>query len=119
MDTTVGTVLRLEVKVRLLIGKKKLSEAENICQSILVGSKYDPRYGPALVLLAQIYLLQSRKSEARQAAVMADQWLRKRSEDGWTKKCREILEQSSSHYNYRAHPSLGFGFESGSEIRIA
>lgn len=96
MDTTVGTVLRLEVKIRLLINQAQFEQAAALCEPIIVGPKYDPRYGPALVLLAQVKLAQGQTKEACRYALTAYQWLSQRDQDGWTKKCQEVLKACQS-----------------------
>lgn len=107
MDTTIGTVLRLEVKVRLLINQSEFEEAAVLCEAIVAGPKYDPRYGPALVLLAQVKLAQGKTSEACQYANTAYKWLEQRDQAGWTKKCQQVLEncqpktsKTASNYAY-------------------
>lgn len=99
MDTTVGTVLRLEVKVRLLMGQGQFEQAASYCTAILNGPKYDQRYGPAQVLLAQIYLLQGQDKEAYQLAKVAEDWLSQRNLVGWVQKCQEI----SAHCRYQPY----------------
>jgi hypothetical protein len=100
VDTSIATVLRLEVKVRALISQHQYEQAETYCQMILGGPKDDQRYGPAQVLMAQIYFGQGRFGEAYQYAQQAEQWLVKRQMWGWVRKCQEILMQTDPR-----HPS--------------